>query len=73
MLLDPRPKALANLNDVPRSMARVPWAPTFNGWVFARSTAPEAWQTRPETGFQARLSKLFVINYIYYSPPPLTG
>ena len=39
--------------------------------AFFPASAP--WPIRPETRFQAHLGKLFVINYIHNSPPPLMG
>ena len=54
-------------------------APTFNCRVLAGAAAPglcTASAPRPirsETRCHARLGKLFTINYVHYSPSPLTG
>ena len=52
---------------------------TSNGGVLAKcsstgfSQASRARPTRPKTCCHARLDKFCVVNFIHYSPPPLTG
>ena len=52
---------------------------TSNGGVLAKcsstgfSQASRARPTRPKTRCHARFDKFCVVNFIHYSPPPLTG